>query len=102
MPFRACTVTFRDHNGIRQEAKVDAETAFEAAGLALKFWSTRQFVKGPGKRAVLEVEVDRPARLLVAVKMSTLLDWLYKRNPKTPEETARIQRLRGLLADDRH
>jgi hypothetical protein len=70
--------------------------------LALKFWSTRHFVKGPGKRAVLEVEVDRPARLIVAVKMSTLLDWLYTRKPKTPEEATRIQRMRGLLADDRH
>jgi hypothetical protein len=102
MPLRACTVTFRDHDGVIQKAHVDAETAFEAAALALKFWSTRQFVNGPGKRAVLEVEVDRLARRLVAVKMSTLLDWLYKRKPKTQEEAARIQRLRGLLADDRH
>jgi hypothetical protein len=62
MPFRACTATFRDHDGVLQTAKVDAETSFEAAALALKFWSTRQFVKGPGKRAVLEVEVDRPVR----------------------------------------
>ena len=102
MPFRACTVTFRDRDAVQQTAKVDAETAFEAAALALKFWSTRHFVKGPGKRAVLEVEADRPARRLVAVKVSTLLNWLYVRKPKTPEEAARIQRLRGLLADDRH
>jgi hypothetical protein len=102
MPFRACTVTFRDRDGVQQAAKVDAETAFEAAALALKFWSTRHFVKGPDKRAVLEVEADRPARRLVAVKVSTLLNWLYVRKPKTAEEAARIQRLRGLLADDRH
>jgi hypothetical protein len=86
--------------------EVDAETAFEAAALALKFWrrrwSTRHYVKGPGTRAVLEVKVDRPARRLVAVNVSTLLDWLYERTPKTPEEAARIQRLRGLLADARH
>ncbi len=102
MPFRACTVTFRDSDGVLQTAKVDAESAFEAAALALKFWSTRHFVKGPGKRTVLEVEVERPARMIVSVKMTTLLDWLYKRKPKTPEEAARIHRLRGLLADDRH
>jgi hypothetical protein len=102
MPFRACTVTFRDHDGVIQKANVDAETAFEAAALALKIWSTRHFVKGPSKRAVLEVEVNRPARRLVAVKVSTLLDWLYKRKRKTPEDATRIQRLRGLLADDRH
>jgi hypothetical protein len=27
MPFRACIVTFRDHAGVLQTAKVDAETA---------------------------------------------------------------------------
>jgi hypothetical protein len=102
MPFRACTVIFRDHHGFRQEAHVDAETAFEAAALALKFWSTRHFVKGPSRRAVLEVEVNRPARRLVEVRVSTLLSWLYERKAKTPEEAARIERLRGLLADDRH
>jgi hypothetical protein len=102
MPFRACTVTFRDHDGVQQIAKVDAETAFEAAALAMKFWSTRQFVKGPGRRAVLEVAVNRPAHLIVEAKMATLLKWLYERKPKTPEEAAHIQRLRGLLADDRH
>jgi len=75
MPFRACTVTFRDHDGVRQEAKVDAETAFEAAALALKFRSTRHFVKGPSRRAVLEVEVYRPARRLVEAKESQLLEW---------------------------
>jgi hypothetical protein len=37
MPFRACAVTFKDSDGVLQTAKVDAETAFEAAALALKF-----------------------------------------------------------------
>jgi hypothetical protein len=100
-PFRACRVSFVER-AQRHVAEVDAETTYEAAALVLKFWRTRRFVKGPSSRAVLEVEVDRPARLLVAVKMTRLLDWLYKLKPKTPEEAARIQRLRGLLADDRH
>jgi hypothetical protein len=90
MPFRACTVTFRDSDGVFQTAKVDAETTFEVAALALKFWSARYFVNGPDKRAVPEVEVDRPARMIASVKMSTLLDWLYKRKPMAPEEAARI------------
>ena len=40
MPFRACTVTFRDSDGVLQTAKVDADTAFAAAALAMKFWTT--------------------------------------------------------------
>jgi hypothetical protein len=45
MAFRACTVTFRDDDGVLQTAKVDAETAFEAvlpvadAGLQGRWWS---------------------------------------------------------------
>jgi hypothetical protein len=101
MPFRECSVSFVER-GVRHEARVDAETAFEAAALALKFWSTRTFVKGPSRRATLEVEVDRPARLLVEVKVERLLRWLYYDTPKSPHEAARIERLRGLLANDRH
>jgi hypothetical protein len=102
MPFRECAVSFRDRHGILYETKVDAETAFEAAALALKFWSTRRFVKGPGRHTTLLIEINRPARLLVEVRVSRVLDWLYVKAPKTPTEGSRIKRLRDLLADDRH
>lgn len=100
-PFRACRVSFVAR-GVEYVAEVDAETAFEAAALALKFWSTRRFVKGPSRRATLIVEINRPARLLVEVPVAKLLDWLYVKPPKSPAQKARIERLRGLLADDRH
>lgn len=102
MSFRECLVSFRDRHGIQCETRVDAETAFEAAALALKFWSTRRYVDGPGRQATLLVEIKKPAPLLVEVQMKTLLHWLYVRPPKTIDEAARIRRLRDLLADDRH
>jgi hypothetical protein len=102
MAFRECVVSFRDHHGLLAETRVDAETAFEAAALALKFWSRCRYIDGPGRHATLLVEINKPAQLLVEVKMAKLLHWLYVRPPKTTEEAGRIRRLRDLLADDRH
>jgi hypothetical protein len=101
MAFRECIVSFRDRHGISYNTKVDAETAYEAAALALKYWSRCRYVDGPDKTATLLVEVNRPARLLAQVKMPVLLKWLYVSPPKTDAEAARIRRLRDLLADDR-
>lgn len=101
MPFRSCVVSFVER-GQRQEAHVDAETAFEACVLALKFWSTRRFVRGPGRHATLHVEINKPARLLIDVKVSKVLEWLYVRPPANADAEVRIRRLRALLADDRH
>ena len=102
MSFRECVVSFRDRHGMLYETRVDAETAFEAAALALKFWTTRRYIDGPGRHATLLVEIKKPAHLLVEVQMKKLLHWLYVRPPKTHEEALRVRRLRDLLADDRH
>jgi hypothetical protein len=102
MPFRECVVSFRDRHGMLCETRVDAETAFEAAALALKFWNTRRYIEGPGRHATLLVEIRKPAQRLIEVKVTSLLNWLYVRAPKTAEEATRIRRLRDLLADDRH
>jgi hypothetical protein len=101
-PYRQCVVSFTERGGVfPQKAHVEAQTAFEACALAVKYWRSCHYVKGPSKHAALEVEINVPARKLVAVRMSVLLDWLYKRPPKNPEEAARIKRLCDLLADDR-
>jgi hypothetical protein len=100
--FRECTVSFRDRHGISCETRVDAETAFEAAALALKFWGTRRYIAGPSRHTTLTIEINKPARRLIEVKVAKLLDWLYVKTPKTPAEAVRVRRLRDLLADDRH
>mgnify|MGYP001182371589 CR=1 FL=1 len=100
MPFRACIVTF-EHHGQRHVAHVDAETVYEAAALALKFFSTRRFIKGPRRTAVLTVETTKPAYYLAEVKVGVVLDWLYERASPTPAIEERKTRLRALLADDR-
>ena len=101
MPFRACKVSFLDE-GQRHSVDVDAESTYEAAALALKRFSVSTFIKGPGRHATLEIEVDRPMRFLTRVKVEAVWHWLYRREPKNDAEAARIKRLRDLLADDRH
>jgi hypothetical protein len=100
MPFRACTVSFVER-GQRHSAKVDAETVYEAACLALKAFHHMHYVKGPGRAATLEIETDKPARFLMELKVEDVLDWLYYRPARTPATKERKKRLRALLADDR-
>jgi hypothetical protein len=101
VPFRACKVSFVDH-GQRHEVDVDAESTYEAAVLALKAFGSRRYLKGPRRTAMLEIEVNRPARLLVELRVADVLRWLYEQPGATPEQQARKKRLRDLLADDRH
>jgi hypothetical protein len=78
---------------------VDAETAYEAAVLALKQFDRHRFAKGPSRRTVLQVEVDAPLKL--NLKVADVLEWLYEKPGQTREQQERKQRLRVLLADER-
>lgn len=99
MPFRACTVSFVE-DGCRHVANVDAESAYEAAVLALKYFQHQRHIKGPHRHAILELEVSAPLRL--KLKVSDVLAWLYKHPAATPAQRVRKQQLKNLLADDRH
>jgi hypothetical protein len=69
------------------EAKVDAESAYEATVLALKQWDARRYVKGPSRATVLAIEVAAPR--VVRVRMADVLEWLYYRPSKTRAEDKR-------------
>lgn len=98
MPYRPCTVSFLSQ-GRREEAKVDAQSTYEAACLALKQWSTVRHLKGPGRHDVLEIEALAPLR--VQVKVGAVLAWLYENPGRTEEQRELKKRLRDLLADER-
>jgi hypothetical protein len=101
MAIRPCIVSFEDRHGAIQKARVDAESTYGAAALALKYWRTLRYVKGPCRGDTLKVQAGEPAKLIVDVSVQSVLDWLYVRPPKSADQKARIERLRGLLADDR-
>jgi hypothetical protein len=98
MPHRSCTVSFEER-GQRHEAKVDAESVYEAAVFALKQWNSKRYIKAPGRSAILEIEVVSPRKF--QVRMSAVLAWLYSTPGKTKVEHERKQRLRHLLAERR-
>lgn len=99
--YRACKVSFEERRGPRHTAEVDAETAYEAAVLALKQFQARRYVKGPGRDATLEIQTNRPARMLIQLKVSDVIEWLYVKPPKSDAERARKERLKALMNDDR-
>jgi hypothetical protein len=86
--------------GAKHSVQVDAETAYEAAALALKAFRNKPHVRGPHRQAVLEIRVEAPTR--IALKVGDVLDWLYVKPATSPKQTAQKKRLRDLLADDRH
>jgi hypothetical protein len=86
--------------GMKHTAHVDARSVFEAAALALKSFQHTRGVRGPSKRDVLTIEAADGRRF--AVRTEQLLDWLYARRDRTPEQAERVKWLRDLLADDRH
>jgi hypothetical protein len=98
MAYRACTVSFVDRGMLRQ-AKVDAETMYEAAALALKAFGQKPRVHGPSRNTVLEVAVDTPPSM--KVKVGAVLDWLYYTPAKSEVEKERKARLRALLLEER-
>ncbi len=99
MPYRPCVVSFVER-GAQHSVDVDAESAFEAAALALKAFRHRSYIKGPGRHATLEIQVQAPTR--VQVKVSEVLAWLYEKPGQTPKQAELKKRLQSLLADDRH
>src|SRR4051812_11826091 len=101
MTFRACKVSYEERRGPRHTAEVDAETAYEAAVLALKQFQRRRYIEGPGKHATLEIEINRPARMLIELKVQDVIDWLYIKPAKNAAEKLRKERLQALMNDDR-
>ena len=99
MPARACKVSFVEL-GAQHTAGVDAESAYEAAVLALKQFRHKPYVKGPGRYTVLEIQVEAPAR--IKLKVAEVLEWLYERPSQNARQKELKKRLRDLLADDRH
>ena len=99
MPHKACTVSFVER-GSQHSVDVDAESAYEAAALALKAFRHKPYINGPRRQATLEIQVQAPTR--IKLKVSQVLDWLYEKPGQTTAQAELKKRLRDLLADDRH
>jgi len=94
VPVRACIVSFTDPDGFRHSVEVQAESLYEAAGLAMQAF--REHDCAPGSSALLEIEVCSP-RVRHAVNMLKIREWANG-GARNPKERLLKERLKGLLA----
>ncbi len=93
MASQPCKVSFTDTDGIEHSARVQAESLYEAAALAVRaFW---QHGCAPGSASRLEVEVAGPS-VTHALTVRKLEDWLHGAC-RSPNERLVKERLKTLL-----
>jgi hypothetical protein len=89
-----CIVSYTDPEGFRHSVQVQAESVYEAVGLAVQAFQHNGCP--PGSAALLEIEVRSPA-VTHAVNMLKVREWAAA-SAKTPKEKLLKDRLNGLLA----
>lgn len=98
MPVRKCTVSYRDHSGIRHAVSVRAEGVREACCLALAELRARRkdgdWGEPPGDGTELTVEVVPPPTTHV-VKVGDVVKWLNggSSDPARAVEKARLKKM---------
>jgi hypothetical protein len=96
MPGKTCRVSFKDIDGIRHAAEVQADSLYEAAVLGLKALKRSDWIDviGPGTRIDVEV-IEPPVRhFLMYAQLQRWLDG----GAKSPAEAIQKKRLKELLA----
>jgi hypothetical protein len=93
---RACQVTFQDLDGIRHTVRVEADSVYEAACLAIRAFKKAGFVEQqPGAASKFEVQVLEPV-VTHEVTIGQVQRWL-ELGSSNPNEEAKRTRLRELL-----
>ena len=90
-----CFVSYLDVSGIRHSVEVDADSLYEAAGMAVKAFKDHDCE--PGGMAQLEVEIRTSITHTLTVKK--LKDWLNG-GSKSPNEAVTKDRLKALLCNE--
>src|SRR5688572_4851534 len=93
---RACQVTFQDLEGVRHTVRVDADSVYEAACLAIRALRKAGFVdQQPGPVSKLEVQAFQPA-ITHEITVGQVQRWL-ELGSSNPNEEARRKRLRDVF-----
>jgi hypothetical protein len=92
---KSCRVSFEDSEGIKHSVMVQADSLFEAAGIALARFRGAELVVGAA--VTFEVAVSEPI-ITHAIRLARLRDWLGS-SGRTPKEQATKTRLREMLQD---
>ena len=95
MALRLCTVNFKSATGIIHGVDVEAETLYEAAGLALARLKKDGWIEGLGPGSRLQIEVREPSTTH-SLTVSHLQRWIDGgTNPADVLRRARVKLLLG-------
>ena len=93
--FGLCTVNFKSATGIIHGVDVEAETLYEAAGLALARLKKDGWIEGLGPGSRLQIEVREPSTTH-SLTVSQLQRWIDG-GTKSPADVLRRARVKQLL-----
>src|SRR5215217_7937726 len=96
MPPKTCRVSFKDLDGIRHAAVVNADSLYEAAVLGLKALKRSDWIDviGPGTRIDIEVLEPPVQHFMMYAQLTRWLDGAVR----NPAEAVKKKRLKEMLA----
>lgn len=94
VPVRRCRVSFVDPNGFQHSVRVQAQSVYEAAVVAIRAF--REHGCEPGPASQIEVEVQAPS-VTHTVTLRKVEEWVES-SARSPKQKVAKERLRGLLA----
>ena len=95
MPLRSCSVSFKDVNGIKHAADVQAESLYEAAVLAVRRFREDPWLERVGPTTLLQVEV-REQGATHSLTLQQVERWLASPSP-APSESVKKNKLKMIL-----
>lgn len=95
MPFRVCSVSFKDIRGITHSATVEAESVFEAVVLGVKRLNEDPWIERIGPSTALTVSVREPGTDHT-ITLQQVERWLAG-SVTNPVEATKKRRLKMLL-----
>ena len=95
MPVRSCSVSFKDHQGIRHSVEVEAESVYEAVVHGVCRLSADPWLEKIGPATVLDVDVREPGTKHT-ISLQQVERWLASVN-KNPGEASKKAKLKMML-----
>ena len=100
VPLRLCTVSFKSPTGVTHGVDVEAETLYEAAGMALARLTEDGWIEGLGPGSRLEIEVREPStqHSLTVQQLHRWIDCCHDESGRSPATGSRQAVARAITA----
>jgi|SRR5215469_574015 len=92
-----CRVSFTGLDGTTHLVNVDADSLYEAIGLAVAEFRSDKLTEIPGAMTEFTVAIERPA-IEHGIRLSQVTKWIESANADGPAVLVKRQKLKDLLA----